>query len=181
MEGTQKPDYVEIGFGKLESDLKFLIGCLGEVLTELGHGDMAVWLPWSDKPQPADGKLPPQIGLVYSIAFQLLNMVEENAAAAMRVLREEKEGLSAEHGLWGRVLAVLKKNGVSEDDIANVLAQVRVEPVLTAHPTEAKRLTVLEQHRVLFNLLEQREILNITPSVPARPDKGNARTPLAHR
>ncbi len=164
MEGTQKPDYVEIGFGKLESDLKFLIGCLGEVLTELGHGDMAAWLPWSDKPQPADGKLPPQIGLVYSIAFQLLNMVEENSAAAMRVLREESEGLSAEHGLWGRVLAVLKKNGTSEDDIARVMAQVRVEPVLTAHPTEAKRLTVLEQHRVLYNLLEQRELVNITPS-----------------
>ena len=164
MEGTQKPDYVEIGFDKLESDLKFLIECLGEVLTELGHGDMAAWLPWSDKPQPADGKLPPQIGLVYSIAFQLLNMVEENSAAAMRVLREESEGLSAEHGLWGRVLAVLKKNGTSEDDIARVMAQVRVEPVLTAHPTEAKRLTVLEQHRVLYNLLEQREVLNITPS-----------------
>jgi len=135
MEGTLKPDYVEIGFGKLEGDLKFLIDCLGEVLTELGHGDMAAWLPWSDKPHPADGKLPPQIGLVYSIAFQLLNMVEENSAAAMRVLREESEGLSAEHGLWGRVLASLKKSGTSESDIATVLAQVRVEPVLTAHPT----------------------------------------------
>jgi len=163
MEGTLKPDYVEIGFGKLEGDLKFLIDCLGEVLTELGHGDMAAWLPWSDKPHPADGKLPPQIGLVYSIAFQLLNMVEENSAAAMRVLREESEGLSAEHGLWGRVLASLKKSGTSESDIATVLAQVRVEPVLTAHPTEAKRLTVLEQHRVLYNLLEQRET-NLTPS-----------------
>ena len=163
MEG-QKPDYIAIGFAKLENDLKYLIGCLGEVLTELGHGDMAAWLPWSEKPAPASGKLPPQLGLVYSIAFQLLNMVEENSAAAMRVLREESEGLAAEPGLWGRYLAALKKNGASERDIAKVLRHVRVEPVLTAHPTEAKRLTVLEQHRVLFHLIELRQQSGMTPS-----------------
>lgn len=163
MEG-QKPDYIAIGFAKLESDLKYLIACLGEVLTELGHADLAAWLPWSDKPAPADGKLPPQLGLVYSIAFQLLNMVEENSAAAMRVLREESEGLAAEPGLWGRYLANLKKTGAPEQDIAKALLQIRVEPVLTAHPTEAKRLTVLEQHRVLYHLIELRQQPDMTPS-----------------
>lgn len=164
MEGKQKPDYIAIGFGKLEDDLKYLIGCLAEVLTELGHGELAAWLPWSDKPVPADGKLPPQLGLVYSIAFQLLNMVEENSSAAMRVLREENEGLAAEPGLWGRYLANLKREGAPAQDIAKVLRQVRVEPVLTAHPTEAKRLTVLEQHRVLYHLIELRQQADMSPS-----------------
>lgn len=165
MEGSaEKPDYIAIGFSKLEDDLRYLIGCLGEVLTELGHGEMAAWLPWSGKPLPSDGKLPPQLGLVYSIAFQLLNMVEENSAAAMRVLREKSEGLTAEPGLWGRYLAALKKEGAPEENIAKVLQQVRVEPVLTAHPTEAKRLTVLEQHRVLFQLIELRQQNGLTPS-----------------
>ena len=82
----------------------------------------------------------------------------------MRVLREESEGLTAEPGLWGRYLAALKKNGASAQDIAKALLQVRVEPVLTAHPTEAKRLTVLEQHRVLFQLIEMRQRNGLTPS-----------------
>jgi phosphoenolpyruvate carboxylase len=164
MEGKQKPDYVAIGFNKLEGDLRFLIECLGEVLEELGHGEMAAWLPWSGKPHPSDGPLPAQIGLVYSVAFQLLNMVEENSAAAMRVLREESEGLAGERGLWGSVLAGLREKGASEKEIAQIFSQVRVEPVLTAHPTEAKRLAVLEQHRVLFQLLEQRDHENLTPS-----------------
>jgi phosphoenolpyruvate carboxylase len=39
----------------------------------------------------------------------------------------------------------------------NALAEVKVEPVLTAHPTEAKRSTILEQQRALYLLLVQRE------------------------
>ncbi len=37
--------------------------------------------------------------------------------------------------------------------MAEALQHVRIEPVLTAHPTEAKPSTVIEQHRALFLLL----------------------------
>ena len=47
------------------------------------------------------------------------------------------------------------KEGIGpEPVIADTLNRVRVEPVLTAHPTEAKRLAVLDQHRALYALLE---------------------------
>ncbi|MCB0636153.1 MAG: phosphoenolpyruvate carboxylase, partial [Lewinella sp.] len=45
----------------------------------------------------------------------------------------------------------------SPEVIADSLAEIRVEPVFTAHPTEAKRATVLEHHRTLYKLLVQRE------------------------
>ena len=38
-----------------------------------------------------------------------------------------------------------------------MLSRITVEPVLTAHPTEAKRATVLEQHRELYLLRVKRE------------------------
>jgi hypothetical protein len=80
--GQSVPDYVAIGFDKIERDLKFFIESLGEVLSELGLGELASHLPWfgtdPNKVDPAE--VPAQLGLVYSIAFQLLNMVEENAA-----------------------------------------------------------------------------------------------------
>ena len=160
------PDYVGIGFEKIDRDLRFLIECLGEVLRELGNEELAAQLPWFGPSAEAGevGSLPPQLGLVYSIAFQLLNMVEENAAASMRVLREVSEGLTAERGLWGEQLAKLKQSGVAENVIAQALGKVRVEPVLTAHPTEAKRLAVLDQHRSLFALLTARERENLTPT-----------------
>jgi phosphoenolpyruvate carboxylase len=57
----------------------------------------------------------------------------------------------------------LKERGLSEEQIAREMAAVRVEPVLTAHPTEAKRAAVLEQHRVLYLLLFERENSIWTP------------------
>ena len=169
IQGKSAPDYVAIGFEKIDRDLKFLIECLGEVLTELGLGPLAKHLPWFGAVAPPEEieELPPQLGLVYSIAFQLLNMVEENTAAAMRSLRESSEGLPAERGLWGDQLQRLKRDGFTPEEIAAAFRHVRVEPVLTAHPTEAKRLAVLDQHRALFALIDSREHGNPTPSEQA--------------
>jgi phosphoenolpyruvate carboxylase len=166
MQGTSAPDYVAIGFEKIDRDLKFLIECLGEVIAELGLGQLAEHPPWFGKVATPDEveQLPAQLGLVYSIAFQLLNMVEENTAAAMRSLRETSEGLTAERGLWGEQLHRLKEAGFTAEEIAAAFHHVRVEPVLTAHPTEAKRLAVLDQHRALFALIDSRERGNPTPS-----------------
>ncbi|MES2310303.1 MAG: phosphoenolpyruvate carboxylase, partial [Verrucomicrobiota bacterium] len=52
---------------------------------------------------------------------------------------------------------------VTEDQILSVLSNVRVETVLTAHPTEAKRSSVLEQHRAIYQLLVKRENSMWTP------------------
>ncbi len=153
---TQKPDYITIGFEQIDRDLRFLVGAFADVLRDLGHGELAAHLPWiSDGKGTPAGEPPQRLGLAYSVAFQLLNMVEENAAATVRELREEHEGVAAEKGLWGSHLAALKAAGTSEDDIVAQMRHVRVEPVLTAHPTEAKRLTVLDHHRMLFALLQQ--------------------------
>lgn len=153
--GQPVSDYVTIGFEKIERDLRFFIECLGEVLGELGQSELARHLPWfgSDPTKFDPAEVPAQLGLVYSIAFQILNMVEENAAAYVRSMREWEGGGTAERGLWGERFAKLKAEGIPESVIADTLARVHVEPVLTAHPTEAKRLAVLDQHRALYALL----------------------------
>ncbi len=157
-----KPDYLTIGFEQIDRDLRLLVSAFAEVLRDLGYEELAAHLPWIGATQSAASPdtLPPRLGLAYSVAFQLLNMVEENAAAAMRELREEHEGLASEHGLWGNQLARLKAAGLSGEQIATQFPRIRVEPVLTAHPTEAKRLSVLDHHRALFALLER------TPRTP---------------
>src|SRR6059058_1167064 len=109
-QGTSSPDYLGLGFEMLDRELRFLMECLSEVLTELGHHDLAEHLPWLGQ-RVAGASAPWRLGLAYSVAFQLLNMVEEHAAAEMRMLREQQEGTTAERGLWGAQLAQLRAQG----------------------------------------------------------------------
>ena len=79
-------------------------------------------------------------------------MVEENASVQMR-----RVNLAEVSGLWQQNLHRLNEFGLAEQRIANNLAKILAEPVLTAHPTAAKRATVLEHHRRLYLLFVKRE------------------------
>ncbi|MGA7904419.1 MAG: phosphoenolpyruvate carboxylase, partial [Terrimicrobiaceae bacterium] len=158
-------DYISSGFAKIDADLNFLMKCLKEVLSELDETKAAQFLPWQEGGEAHDiNEPPPRIEQAYSIAFQLLNMVEENASTRTRHLREIENGSSKEPGLWDEQLAELKAAGFTAEEILKSLPEVRVESVLTAHPTEAKRAAVLEQHRAIFLLLATLESERLTPS-----------------
>ncbi len=157
-----KEDYIARGFQKIHDDLAFLMQCFREVLEELGEEHLAANLPWINQVR-IDLAPNPRLCQAYSIAFQLLNMVEENVAAQIRRSRESEIGLAGEPGLWADHLHELRQAGISETATAAQLNKIRVEPVLTAHPTEAKRLAVLEQHRALYLLMVRRENRMWTP------------------
>jgi phosphoenolpyruvate carboxylase len=151
---------ISLSTEKLYRDLNFLMTCFQEVLTELGEGDLAQALPWmSHRMDLAGESLEENVYEMQAltIAFQLLNMVEENSAAQTRRLMESHEGLDIMPGLWGRQLHKARALGYADKQIAESLPSVWVEPVLTAHPSEAKRSSVLEQHRAIYLLLVQRE------------------------
>ena len=146
------------GLKKVDKDLDFMMTCFVEVLEQLDHKDLAGTLPWMGKRKLRGVQIFSYRGVqAYSIAFQLLNMVEENASAQSKRLREDKHGLASDPGSWGRALRALSEAGLTDKQIAKRLNRMRVEPVLTAHPTEAKRATVLEIHREIYKLLVRRE------------------------
>lgn len=158
-------EYIASGFVKIDTDLSYLMGCLKEVLHELGENEAAEYLPWQKDGATHDASAPPErIEQAYSIAFQLLNMVEENASAQTRRQREIEHGLSDEPGCWGQELTLLKEAGFTDQEVAKALPEIRVEPVLTAHPTEAKRAAVLDQHRGIYTLLSALETESLTPT-----------------
>jgi len=144
--------------GKPYQDLEFLLLCLSEVLEENGEDELAVQIPWiSGKTPDFSGGNKQKLLQLYSIAFQLLNLSEVNGAVQNRRQTREKEGLESVNGLWGRVLFDLKKKGVSGEEIMEQFQHIEAEPVLTAHPTEAKRPVVLSLYRQLYLLMLKRE------------------------
>jgi phosphoenolpyruvate carboxylase len=102
-------------------------------------------------------ELTERMARMYSISFQLLNMIEENITVQYRRLQESTQGFGQARGLWGDVLRRLRSEGVEESTISETLPRVRVEPVLTAHPTEAKRATALQHYRDLYVLMVKLE------------------------
>ncbi len=159
------------GFNVLETDLKFLMEAFVATLKKIGEGDLADRLPWVGK---QDGSIPTadrKLGQAYSIAFQLLNIVEERTASRVRRLRETQRGPEAEKGLWADNLRQMMAQGLTEAQIIEVLKTVLVEPVLTAHPTEAKRETARERHREIYGLMNRHENADYTPREQLRVKK----------
>jgi len=156
---------VDLAFDKIEHDLEFVMQAFAEMLDEVGEHEAVRWLPWLPRAEDsATRDLRVRDVRALSIAFQLLNLVEENAAAQTRRIREGNEGPLAEPGLWGQNLRQLLEQGVSGEDIAQTMRRVSIEPVLTAHPSEAKRRTVLDTLRQLYLTLVRRENKMWTPA-----------------
>jgi phosphoenolpyruvate carboxylase len=116
--------------------------------------------------RPLD-RLPPPLLLralqAYGIWFQLLTIAEENATVRRRRQIERDGGPDALPGTFSHVVARAAAAGVEPDAIQRLLDRALVQPVLTAHPTEAKRVTVLEIHRRIYRLLVELESPRWTP------------------
>ncbi|WP_109829948.1 phosphoenolpyruvate carboxylase [Reichenbachiella versicolor] len=137
--------------GKPYRDLEFLLTSLKEVMEQNGEAEIAQDIPFINEVPFKDGaEMSSKHVQLYSLVFQLVNMVEVNAAVQNRRTTENDKALYEVNGLFAKNFKELIENGVSEDDILEMLPQTVVEPVLTAHPTEAKRATVLDHHRELY-------------------------------
>ena len=147
--------------GRLEKDLLHLSRLLRAMLERQGRGDLAAWIPW-DGALP-EGEPPAEAERLYAIAFEILNLVEENASAQVRRHKETNQGLAAERGLWAWAFKRLKERGASPEEALAAIRRSSVEPVLTAHPTEARRTTLLEHHRNIYVLLVKLESSHWTP------------------
>jgi len=147
---------------RVERDLHWLMDRFCEVLDTVNAEEVRLFLPWKGHGDLPD-QLPERAPQAYSIAFQLLNLVEENAEAQARRAAETIDGPAALRGLWGQTLVQLRNAGLSDAQIAAALPRIRVEPVLTAHPTENKRATVLAHYRELYLQLVKAENQMWTP------------------
>lgn len=138
---------------KLNLDWDWMLSVLRNVLQESGDEEIAKLLPDGSEKVDVSAVLADSVQLTqaYSIAFQLLGMAEQISAARFRNEIEQERGIDQLPALWGDSLRELKESGISQQQIAEQLSAIQVELVLTAHPTEAKRATVLAHHRRLFD------------------------------
>jgi phosphoenolpyruvate carboxylase len=95
-----------------------------------------------------------QVIRAFSTYFSLANIAEEAFQQRERLQQFRRQG-AFWTGTFHDTFAGFRERGLTADDLQALLARVEYLPVLTAHPTEAKRLTVMESLRRIFLLSEQ--------------------------
>jgi len=84
------------------------------------------------------------------ILFQLLATAEQNRDMRNRRELEREQGHAVVKGTFGALFEKCAADGIGGDEVRDLLRSIRIRPVITAHPTEAKRVTVLERHRRIY-------------------------------
>jgi phosphoenolpyruvate carboxylase len=100
---------------------------------------------------------------VIGIWLQLLNIAEENAAMRNRRQMENRSGPDQVPGSFSHAFATVAAANIAPEAVQKALDTINVQPTITAHPTEAKRVTVLEIHRRIYLKLYELESPRWTP------------------
>ncbi len=98
----------------------------------------------------------------FAIYFQLVNIAEE--VQRVRVLRaREREAGAALAESIAEAVAAIRARGVEPDELAAFLERLSIRPVLTAHPTEAKRPVVAAKLRRISRSVQRLEREDLLP------------------
>ena len=87
----------------------------------------------------------------------LANLAEDRHHIRRRAVHDRAGDL--QEGSLALTLQRLHKAGIAPVNIAQTLAQAHISPVLTAHPTEVQRKSILDAERAIAHLLAERELL----------------------
>ncbi|HEY2936801.1 MAG TPA: phosphoenolpyruvate carboxylase [Gaiellaceae bacterium] len=102
----------------------------------------------------------------FALYFQLANIAEQHHRLRRR-RQYEHEGRAPRESL-ADAFAQLEQAGVSDEELRAAVARLSVELVLTAHPTEATRRTVLAKHRRIAALLHELDDPDLPPAALER-------------
>jgi phosphoenolpyruvate carboxylase len=96
----------------------------------------------------------------FSLYFSLVNIAEEAYLHRQR-RRQVRSGGPLWTGSFDSVLREFNRDGITLEQLQGVLDRLAYMPVFTAHPTEAKRRTVLENLRRIFLTSERLNDLHL--------------------
>jgi len=91
----------------------------------------------------------------FATYFDLVNLAEENYRLAILRQQERENTPNPVHDSIAEAVAELKKRGVTYEQMSDLLANLSIELVLTAHPTESRRRTIISKLQRISQLLHE--------------------------
>ena len=93
----------------------------------------------------------------FSVYFHLINAAEQNHRIRRRRDYQLKSEISAQPGSIEAAILSLKDNHITSDIIQNVLNTLSLELIITAHPTEATKRSILEIQKRIAEILKSQD------------------------
>src|SRR5438067_2743934 len=90
----------------------------------------------------------------FTVYFHLVNTAEQHHRIRRRLTHEIENKLTTLRGSLGELSAFFQRNNLNAATIQQLLHQLSIELVFTAHPTEATRRSLITKSRRLATLLE---------------------------
>lgn len=95
------------------------------------------------------------VAAAFAAYFDLVNLAEEEHRVRLLHQHENESHPKPVHESIGEAIALLKQRGVPADEIAALMDKLSIELVLTAHPTEARRRTILSKTEHIANRIQR--------------------------
>src|SRR4051794_19438509 len=156
------------GFTRLREDVRFLGALLGQVVAESGGSDLyddveQLRQAARDARRGGDTKAPQRIvdelsldraedvARAFATLFHLVNLAEERHRGRVLRSRDRDDLTPAEDSLAGAFARL------ADDEVDARLREIEIHPVLTAHPTEARRRAVVTALHRIAAQMERRD------------------------
>lgn len=155
----------------LRQDVRTLGGMVGELLREQGGEPLfqrveaareAAIARRAGEPEASleplcridDGAAAAEFVRAFAAWFRVVNLAEQ----VHRIRRRDDRAAAGETqpDSLEAVLAALRDEGLEPSELGELLERLRIEPVLTAHPTEATRRSILEKEQRMAGYLVER-------------------------
>jgi phosphoenolpyruvate carboxylase len=95
------------------------------------------------------------VATAFTTYFDLVNLAEEMHRASLLLQNEEDTYPVPLKGSISEAIATLKSQGLTREQMSGLLKDLSIELVLTAHPTEARRRTILSKIKRIHDLVEK--------------------------
>lgn len=103
------------------------------------------------------------VASAFTLYFDLVNLAEEHSRVETLRRREQESYPEPLPESMAEAVSVLKRSGVTPEQMSNLLQVLSIEMVLTAHPTEARRRTLLSKIRRIAAILDSLDHQDLLP------------------
>ncbi|MDL4839066.1 phosphoenolpyruvate carboxylase [Aquibacillus rhizosphaerae] len=116
--------------------------------------DQTVYLQIKDEINKLEPPLRQSVIRAFSINLHIFNIAEQNYRSRRRREYQAQDANIIQPGSLEDGINKLQENSVTPDMISKLLETLSLELVITAHPTEATRRTILQIHKRIADLLK---------------------------